>query len=122
MKQSPSVIPRIVPRDVPHIVLQIAILALLVSAMSLTGQPPVKTAIPGAKQDKSPDSASQPAFRIDQPGTITFTVGMVIKGKIEKPQVIIFLPKEKTYYRDLKFTHSFAEEIMDPLPFTPVLE
>jgi len=79
---------------------------------------PAKPAAAAAK----PDSATRPAFRIDQPGTMTFTVGMVIKGKIEKPQVIIFLPKEKSYYRELKFTHSFADDIAEPLPFVPVLE
>jgi hypothetical protein len=102
---------------------------LLAFSVPLFGQPAVNTA-PGASKQESAakrtgsgaDSSSSPAFRIDQPGTITFTVGMVIKGKIEKPQVIIFLPKEKTFYRDLKFTHSFAGEIGDPLPFTPVVE
>lgn len=104
-------------------------MVLLAATVPLFGQPGAKAA-PSAPKQSTPakpessraDSASAPAFRIDQPGTITFTVGMVIKGKIEKPQVIIFLPKEKTYYRDLKFTHSFAGELSDPLPFTPVLE
>lgn len=107
----------------------VPILMIVAFPVLLFGQPPDKTGGSVPKQEhakkkdgKSPDSASQQAFRIDQPGTITFTVGMVIKGKVEKPQVIIFLPKEKTFYRDLKFTHSFTDEIKDPLPFTPVLE
>ena len=61
-------------------------------------------------------------YRIDQPGTITFTVGVKIKGKIEKPQVMIFLPKEKTLYRDVSFKRTFSEDLADPLPFTPILE
>lgn len=104
-------------------------MVLLVATVPLFGQPAVgaarsvpKQSTPAKPERSRADSASAPAFRIDQPGTITFTVGMVIKGKIEKPQVIIFLPKEKTYYRDLKFTHSFAGELSDPLPFTPILE
>ena len=108
---------------------RVPMLMVFVFAVVLFGQPPVKTGGSFPKQDhttkqggKIPDSASQPAFRIDQPGTITFTVGMVIKGKIEKPQVIIFLPKEKTWFREQKFTHSFTDEIMEPLPFTPVVE
>jgi hypothetical protein len=106
-----------------------AVVLVFTGAVLLFAQPPGSGVQPdhgqgeAPKQEgKKPDSSSQPAFRIDQPGTITFTVGMVIKGKIEKPQVIIFLPKEKTYYRDLKFTHSFADEIITPLPFSPVVE
>jgi hypothetical protein len=61
-------------------------------------------------------------YRIDQPGTITFTVGVKISGKVEKPQVMIFLPKEKTLYRDEVLKRSFADEIEQPLPFSPILE
>jgi hypothetical protein len=107
----------------------VALATLFAAALPLSGQPQEKNRQQDAKQEHTgkkvvgkQDSTSQPAFRIDQPGTITFTVGMVIKGKIEKPQVIIFLPKEKTYYRDVKFTHSFADEIGEPLPFIPILE
>ena len=68
------------------------------------------------------DTTLQQGYRIDQPGTITFTVGMVIKGKVEKPQVMIFLPKEKSYYREQEFSHSFRDELSQPLPFSPLLE
>lgn len=61
-------------------------------------------------------------YRIEQPGTITFTVGVKIKGKIEKPQVIIFLRKEKTIFRDLNFNYSFQDDLDKSLPFEPVLE
>jgi hypothetical protein len=60
---------------------------------------------------------AEQGYRIDQPGTITFTVGVKISGKVEKPQVIIFLPKEKTLYRNEKFDRSFKEELSEPLPF-----
>ena len=66
------------------------------------------------------DSASS-GFRIDQPGTITFTVGIKIKGKVEKPQVMIFLPKERTYYRELDFSHSFENDLTEPLPQIPLI-
>jgi hypothetical protein len=58
-------------------------------------------------------------YRIEKPGTITFTVGFKIKGKVEKPQVMIFLPKEKPVYKEITLTHSFYDEIMEALPFDP---
>ena len=64
----------------------------------------------------------QDGYRIDQPGTITFTVGVKISGKVEKPQVMIFLPKEKTQYRNEMVHRSFREELSQPLPFTPLME
>ena len=62
-------------------------------------------------------SQEEQGYRIDQPGTITFTVGVKISGKVEKPQVIIFLPKEKTLYRNETFDRSFKKELAEPLPF-----
>ncbi len=61
-------------------------------------------------------------YRIEKPGTITFTVGVKIKGKVEKPQVVIFLPKEESLYREMSFSYSFKEDISKPLPFVPILE
>jgi len=88
---------------------------------------------PGTQQQALPAPPAGPAripmagnpdqlqgYRIDQPGTITFTVGVQIKGKVEKPQVVIFLPKERSLYREVTFVRSFNKEIMQPLPFTPV--
>ena len=72
--------------------------------------------------DTESDSVEEQGYRIEQPGTITFTVGVKIKGKVEKPQVMIFLPKEKTVYREIKFERSFLEDLADPLPFTPIIE
>jgi hypothetical protein len=66
---------------------------------------------PGAAKDDQ-------GYRIDKPGTITFTVGVKIKGKLERPQVVIFLPKEKPVFRDVSITHSFYDAIMEPLPIT----
>lgn len=58
-------------------------------------------------------------YKIEKPGTITFTVGVKIKGKVEKPQVMIFLPKEKPVYREITLNHSFYDDIMEPLPLEP---
>lgn len=79
----------------------------------------------GAEDSK--ESAHHPiavgdGYRIEQPGTITFTVGVKIKGKVEKPQVVIFLPKERPQYREMSFIHSFRSDIMKPLPFVPIEE
>ena len=76
---------------------------------------------PGVVQgDKK--AGSEQGYRIDQPGTITFTVGIKISGKVEKPQVMIFLPKEKTLYREEVLRRSFIDELLEPLPFTPITE
>jgi hypothetical protein len=84
---------------------------------------PAADAGPKVKPPAAPkDTVTQQGYRIDQPGTITFTVGMVIKGKVEKPQVMIFLPKEKSYFREQEFSHSFGDELSRPLPFSPLLE
>jgi hypothetical protein len=74
----------------------------------------------GYAQEEQETGPNEPAYRIDEPGTITFTVGVKIKGKVEKPQVVIFLPKERPQYRDISLEHSFREEITKPLPFTPI--
>ncbi|MBD3344843.1 MAG: hypothetical protein GF401_07250 [Chitinivibrionales bacterium] len=74
---------------------------------------------PGSAQEEE-RSRSETGYRIDAPGTITFTVGVKIKGKVEKPQVVIFLPKEKPHYREVDFERSFKKELMESLPFEPV--
>jgi len=76
---------------------------------------------------QNPPSVQKPVaegsdYVVEQPGTITFKHGIVIVGKVEKPQVLIFLPKEKSYYRDIAFARSFAEDIAQPLPFDPIIE
>ncbi len=73
-------------------------------------------------QRTSSDQEQQGGYRIDQPGTITFTVGVKIKGKVEKPQVMIFLPKEQSWHREINFDHSFKADILEPLHFTPINE
>jgi len=73
--------------------------------------------VPAADQKALQDQAKDDqGYRIDKPGTITFTVGVKIKGKLEKPQVMIFLPKEKSVYNEVTITHSFHDAIMEPLP------
>jgi len=93
-------------------------LLILFTSLLLHAGPEAKHPPPAAPKD----TTFQQGYRIDQPGTITFTIGMVIKGKVEKPQVMIFLPKEKSFFREQEFSHSFREELSRPLPFSPLLE
>lgn len=91
---------------------------ILAAALSAAAALPASASV---KKDSTETQAfGGAAYRIDKPGTITFTVGVKIKGKVEKPQVMIFLPKEKPYYQKATFSYSFIDEIMKPLPFTPV--
>jgi hypothetical protein len=77
-------------------------------------------------QDNTSSTSGDPkdnqAYKIEKPGTITFTVGVKIKGKVEKPQVMIFLPKEKPIYREHSLERSFASELAEPLDFSPIIE
>lgn len=61
-------------------------------------------------------------YRIEKPGTITFTVGATIKGKVEKPQVMIFLPKERVHYKEITLERSFGQDLLEPLPFVPMVK
>lgn len=90
--------------------MKILLIILFISFSSISGEVSDSTRI--RPQD----------YTIDQPGTITFTVGVKIKGKVEKPQVIIFLPKEKTLYKEHILDYSFSDELSEQLPFIPVFE
>ncbi|MFP4415825.1 MAG: hypothetical protein ACLFSB_00985 [Chitinispirillaceae bacterium] len=73
---------------------------------------------PSASFQEDSSQVSQ-GYQIDKPGTITFTMGVKIKGKVEKPQVMIFLPKEKTWNKEMEFERSFKDDLMSPLPYSP---
>lgn len=75
-----------------------------------------------AQDQSNVQSGSEKGYTIEEPGTITFKVGLKIKGKVAKPQVVIFLPKEETVQRDMSFRRSFTKNIMEPLPFVPVMD
>jgi hypothetical protein len=100
------------------------IVKALLCALAVYGT--VNAASPAASpgQDKAGAMAAKEdkGYRIDKPGTITFTVGITVKGKVEKPQVIIFLPKEKPVYRTAPVSMSFLQDIMKPIPFVPVVQ
>jgi hypothetical protein len=72
-----------------------------------------------SKNIKKRDNES---YIIEEPGTITFTSGVKIKGKVAKPQVMIFMTKDKSYTREVTFDYSFKEKILKPLNFVPYFE
>jgi hypothetical protein len=98
----------------------IAIMALFCAPMVINAAGPAVETMRKGAADSTAVAAGTTAYRIDKPGTITFTVGVKIKGKVEKPQVMIFLPKEKPFYQKTTFSYSFSDDIMEPLPFTPI--
>jgi hypothetical protein len=101
-------------RLAPPVFLQAIMVSVLCTALCFSA---FATTAPA---DSTAPAEEDEGYRIDQPGTITFTVGVKISGKVEKPQVMIFLPKEKTQYRDEVLSRSFVEELSQPLPFTPL--
>jgi hypothetical protein len=96
---------------------------ICIAALSAAPGPQAAAGVNKDSAETASTGAAAPsgaAYRIDKPGTITFTVGVKIKGKVEKPQVMIFLPKEKPFYQKATFSYSFVDDIMKPLPFAPV--
>jgi hypothetical protein len=61
-------------------------------------------------------------YIVEKPGTITFKHGLVIVGKVERPQVMIFLPKQKSFYREIEFSRSFRADIAEPVEFVPIIK
>jgi hypothetical protein len=104
------------PGSFPYVRRLLSFTGLLLFAATVPG----RSGNPAAAPADSAAATGQ-GYRIDQPGTITFTVGVKISGKVEKPQVVIFLPKEKTLYREEVFSRSFSDELSQPLPFNPII-
>lgn len=82
---------------------------------------PLGSGLYGTQTRSDEVETNDAGFRIEEPGTITFTTGVRIVGKVEKPEVVIFLPKEKPYLRAHSFDHTFKQDLLTPLPLTPVL-
>jgi hypothetical protein len=99
-------------RGIRYLMTQIIFLSIFQSAL----------VYPQDTSSTSGDAKDNQAYKIEKPGTITFTVGVKIKGKVEKPQVMIFLPKEKPVYKEHTLDRSFASELAQPLDFSPIIE
>jgi len=72
----------------------------------------------GAKGEVSSSAnAAEDEFIIKKPGEITFTTGIVIEGRVEKPQVMLVLTKERVKMEELNFEQSFVRNITEPLRY-----
>ncbi|MBL8026755.1 MAG: hypothetical protein JNL74_10115 [Fibrobacteres bacterium] len=72
------------------------------------------TALVIAQKSASANSAEDEAV-IKKPGEITFTSGIVIEGRVEKPQVLLIMSKEKTKLPELKLNASMIKFIEEPV-------
>jgi len=54
-------------------------------------------------------------YYFQKPGELVFIKGTVIKGKVERPQVMIIIQKEKIKKTEKKLKRSFRKEILKPL-------
>lgn len=85
------------------ILLLVLVLIFLAQAQSADG---------GANDGRNEDD-----YVVKKPGEITFTTGIVIEGRVEKPQVILILTKEKVKMEPLHFDHSFVKNITEPVRY-----
>ena len=69
----------------------------------------------GKKASGKAKKSDDERFVIKRPGEITFTTGIVIEGRIEKPQVIIVLSKEEIKVKPVSFSNSFLAHVVRPL-------
>ncbi len=110
------------------------ILVVTAALLTISAAPPRPSAAPASKPAKpasaaapktaAPDTAAKSddrqSFVLRRPGEITFTTGAVIEGKIEKPQVMIILPKEKIQADSIIFDQSFRAQMLEPLDIQSV--
>jgi hypothetical protein len=94
-----------------------ALFCIMITAIVVSAQEPEEE-----NADQPPAADIRSEFSVEQPGSITFKTGVTIIGNVEKPQVLIFLPKEKSFYREIAFTRSFGKEAAEPMPFEPLSE
>lgn len=95
-------------------------LAFRSMAASAGNPAPAPAIAKGAAADTSKSRRSdQQGYVLRRPGEITFTTGAVIEGKVEKPQVMIILPKEKTQADSILFDQSFRAQMLKPLEIDP---
>jgi len=64
--------------------------------------------------------AQDQSFVVKRPGEITFTSGIVIEGRVEKPQVMLVFTKEKIKLEPVVFRQSPLSQITAPLRMTPL--
>jgi pyruvate/2-oxoglutarate dehydrogenase complex dihydrolipoamide acyltransferase (E2) component len=114
-------------------------LTALLAAGPVSGQAPAKPAAAPAKPAAAPAkpaaapakpaaapaaSAETPAapgsaeeYVIRRPGEITFEQGIIIEGRVEKPQLMLVLTKEKIKLEPVTFEKSFLTHITLPMRY-----
>ncbi|MFH0921238.1 MAG: hypothetical protein V1913_12860 [Fibrobacterota bacterium] len=68
----------------------------------------------------SAPAPQEESFVIKKPGEITFTSGIVIEGRVEKPQVMLVFIKERIKLEPVVFRQSPIGKITEPLRITPL--
>ena len=89
---------------------------LLLLLSVLAAVTPTQSLVPAKSRSAGPASADE-EFIIKKPGEITFTSGIVIEGRVEKPQVMLVLTKERIKVEPVLFQQSFLKNITDPLRY-----
>jgi hypothetical protein len=69
---------------------------------------------------QTPPNSEDEDFVIKKPGEITFTSGIIIEGRVEKPQVLLIMTKEKTKLPPLKLNASMIRFIEEPVNISSV--
>ncbi|OGS37574.1 MAG: hypothetical protein A2293_00195 [Elusimicrobia bacterium RIFOXYB2_FULL_49_7] len=70
-----------------------------------------------AVAEKAATGRSNENYVIRKPGEITFTTGIVIEGRVEKPQVMLILTKERIRLDPVLFRRSFLKDITRSLQY-----
>jgi hypothetical protein len=88
------------------------VFAVMAAAVCVFAQLPPKA---GGKPAAAGDPADRDDFVIRKPGEITFTTGIVIEGRVEKPQVMLILTKERIKLQPVTFERSFVNRVTEPV-------
>jgi len=72
---------------------------------------------PATRSSDSKSDKSEDEYVIRRPGEITFMTGIVIEGRVEKPQVMLVLTKEKIKLEPISFRNTFLKNITNPLRY-----
>lgn len=61
------------------------------------------------------EKASKKDYIVQKPGEITFTSGVVIEGRVEKPQLMLVITKEELRINPISFKKKFTKNITNSL-------
>lgn len=83
----------------------------ILSALTALAGPLAAQPEPGASVEQA--GSLGVAVKTNADGEIVFTTGLVIEGKVEKPQVQFSLLKEAPPRREIRFEHSFLDRVLE---------